>query len=276
MADQEAGADEVVIRERVIRTIESNYEQPRQTEAVDNRPQRKNDTPMDPYRMTGGQKVGTVAACLGAGLVVLALVVLLINPCLGSSACETRMDKQIAMEKERIDANKAVEQDRIGANKDVELARSTERKIVGVVAANAKTGVPSNVSGDNVTASENVGVANANSRAGMGSNSTAGGVNAVPAPAPAPAPQRTVAFAPPPRFEPASYREPPPAYGPMMGGERYYGSRYGHWGHQRVYRGTERVYRGTERVYRGSESVYRCSVAVNRRTGEKVVIGGDC
>jgi hypothetical protein len=47
-------------------------------------------------------------------------------------------------------------------------------------------------------------------------------------------------------------------------------------GREEVYRGRERVFAGTERVYRGTEKVYRCSVAVNRRTGEQIVVGGSC
>ena len=45
---------------------------------------------------------------------------------------------------------------------------------------------------------------------------------------------------------------------------------------ERVYKGSERVHTGTERVKVGTQTVYKCTVAVNRATGEKIVLGGSC
>lgn len=58
--------------------------------------------------------------------------------------------------------------------------------------------------------------------------------------------------------------------------KRYRGTEREYRGTEKVFRGTERVFRGTERVYTGSKQVYRCAVAINRATGERIVLGGNC
>lgn len=230
----------------------------------DHRPQRReSDAPGNPYPWKPGHSIGIIGlvalVIFGGGLIALAMS----DFCM-TSGCEIRLAKKLELMAKQTDAeiNRAdnlleVERARIAANQAIEQDRSIERRAIANSSANA--------------------------RAGMGNNDDVTKQTAVKPDRIAPQPATIVVPPPTPVAAPAPYYGARPAVfgGGHDSGRYYYNSRGGHHGgdhrsRHRVYRGTEREYVGTERVYRGTETTLRCSYAVNRRTGERVVLAGSC